>query len=269
MDQKSFAIGVAAESLNVIGMNGSTLVACGTSLPVAQRTNGDFCRFVIDKESSRLWHDQASLADYVSEGRISGFETPIPLPDSWPATEQRLVLFVNSEFLDEAEIQKPLEFQGTPVQWTKITGEKRVVWGTPLPESLAKGMSNEWAKKLCQKIDHHLKEDDASAAKLQKWSDFGLCAATDKGTRWSLYLRYGAVIDPERVRRLFDIFVQRQFPSCTWEHYLQKMREIQTIIQAQPPIRTRPNPVAKTFSHREQIKNITKERGLGASFLWK
>jgi hypothetical protein len=268
MDQKSSAIGTVSESLNVIGMNGATLVACGTNLPVVQCTNGDFCRFVIDKVTSRLWHNQATLADYVSEGRISVFETPIPLPASSLANEQLLVLYVNSEFLDEAEIQKPSEFQGTPVHWTKITDEKKSTWGTPLPESLAKRMLDEWAKKLCQKIDRHMKENDASAAKLQKWSDFGLCAATDKGIRWSLYLRYGAVIDPERVRRLFDVFVQRQFPKCTWDQYLQKMREIQAIIQAQPLIRNPPQPVAKSVFNRDWIKNITKERVQESVFAW-
>ena len=262
MDQRSSEIGVEGECLKVIGMNGSTLVECGTSLPVVQRTNGDFCRFVIDKVSSRLWHNQATLADYVSEGRISRFENPITLPASSPANEQPLVLFVNSEFLDEAEVEKPIEFLGTTVQWTKITGEKKPTWGTPLPESLAKRMLDGWAKKLCQKIDRHMKEDDASATKLQKWSDFGLCAATDKGIRWSLYLRYGAVIDPERVRRLFDVFVQRQFPTCKWEFYLDEMHEIRSIIQAQPPIKTRPKPIAKS------VKNITEERGLEAPLAW-
>jgi hypothetical protein len=212
------------QNLSVIGMDGTTFVECGTSFPVVQRLNGEFCLFEMNSESSRTWYAPALFTDYRREGRLSAFTQPIPFSKFLSTSEQPLVLFVNDDFLEEAEAQRPIYCQGTRVKWTRIEGESVTTWATCLPEKAANDWLDLRAKQLLQKIDDRLREGDsiveAVREQLLKWSDLGLCAATETQTRWNLYLRYGAAFIPgERLRQMFDKFVKPEFPMSTWESY--------------------------------------------------
>lgn len=234
MDSNASDAEFETQNLSVIGMDGTTLVQCGTSLPVVQQSNGEFCLFEMDSKSSRTWYAPALFADYRQEGHLSAFTRPILCSKFLSTSEQPLVLFVNDDFLEEAEAQRPINYQGTRVTWTRIEGESVTTWATCLPETAA----NEWldfcAKQLLQKIDDRLHEGDlvveAEREQLLKWSDLGLCAATEAQTRWNLYLRYGvAFTSKERLRQMFDKFVKPEFPMSTWDSYDKEMCQIRVL----------------------------------------
>lgn len=236
MDSNASEAKFDSQNLSVIGMDGTTLVECGTSLPVVQRSNGEFCLFEMDSESSRTWYAPALFADYRQKGRLSAFTQPIPLSKFLSSSEQPLVLFVNDDFLEEADAQRPITHQGTRVTWTRIEDESVTTWATCLPETNANDWLDLCAKQLLQKIDDRLHGGDlvvkAGREQLLKWSDLGLCAATETQTRWNLYLRYGAVFTPkERLRQMFDKFVKPEFPMITWDSYDKEMCQMHVSIQ--------------------------------------
>ena len=261
MDSNASEAEFDTQNLSVIGMDGTTLVECGTSLPVVQRSNGEFCLFEIDSESSRTWYAPGLFADYREEGRISAFTQPIPFSKFLSTSEQPLVLFVNDDFLEEAEAQRSNNYQGTRVKWTRIEGESVTTWATCLPEQAANDWLDLSAKQLLQKIDDRLREGDsvmeAEREQLLKWSDLGLCAATETQTRWNLYLRYGAAFMPgERLWQMFDKFVQPEFPKSTWASYENEMCEMRVSMKGQQ--RSRFSPTLYAISHHKICDVTTK-----------
>ena len=85
-------------------------------------------------------------------------------------------------------------------------------WAACLPGDQAKAMLNEMAEKILDLLDAEISftRNAEETGRLLQLADFGLCAATDKTLRWRLYLRYGAVLPPDRVRRTF-VWVQFDF----------------------------------------------------------
>ena len=110
-------------------------------------------------------------------------------------------------------------------------------WAACLPGDQAKAMLNEMAEKILDLLDAEISftRNAEETGRLLQLADFGLCAATDKTLRWRLYLRYGAVLPPDRVRRTFVSFIQREFPACEWEFYLAEMRSFHTVVLSRHP----------------------------------
>ena len=240
---------VDASPVEVIGLNGATLVACGTSLPIVRRaSDGWICRFVAN--AALQWLPQSEFDRYLAERRVSLLEAAIPLSTSADdeETNQPLVLFVNQDFLREAGVVLPSELSGAPVEWTTVVGETVTTRATCLPETVAKQWLNDWASRLRGRIDDALAKPrtdvELQRSTLLQWADLGLCAATEKPLRWQLYLRYGAAMEPDRVRRTFDTFIQREFPNCTWDFYLKEMSDLADVIRSQPlPSQANPLPL--------------------------
>ena len=230
---------VIAGAVEVIGLNGATLVACGTSLPIVRRlSDGLICRLVAGTVPQ--WLAASEFDRYLAEGRVTRLESAIPLPSSDEAAQldQPLVLFANNDFLQAAGAALPSHQREVPVQWTKVVGEAVSTSATCLRGSIAKRWLNDSASRLRDKIDRSIAEPwtDAGTQKstLLQWADLGLCAATEKPLRWQLYLRCGAAMQPDRVRRTFDTFVQREFPNCSWDFYLKEMTDLAGVIRSQP-----------------------------------
>ena len=228
-----------ADAVEVIGLNGATLVACGTSLPVVRRlSDGMICRFVVPVESLQ-WLPGSEFERFLAEGRVSRFKTPIrfPFTSLGENAVQPLVLFANDVFLEAAAVALPEEFHVSPTPWTNVVDEAVPTWATCLPSDLAKQWLNESAARLRDRIDTEIAksggEPGPDRASLLRWSDLALCAATEKSLRWQLYLRYGDSMEPDRVRRTFDAFVQREFPSCSWDFYLKEMKDLADVICSQ------------------------------------
>ena len=230
---------VDAGSVEVIGLNGATLVACGTSLPIVRRkSDGLICRLVVGTVPQ--WLPESEFDRYLSEGRVSRLESAVPLLSSGGdgPPDQPLVLFANTDVLKAAGVALPSDWPGAADTWTTVLGEAVTTWATCLPGNLAKQWLNDWASRLRDKIDDALARPrtdvEPGRSTLLQWADLGLCAATAKPLRWQLYLRYGAAMEPDRVRRTFDTFVQREFPKCSWEFYLKEMTDLTDVVRAQP-----------------------------------
>ncbi len=252
---------IDVRDVEVIGLAGSTLVECGTAIPVARRlSDGKFCRFVVSPAPLQ-WFPGSEFDQLVSEGRVSPFESPVPLPSSAVAANpvQPLVLYMNQVFLAAAETtppadweekqcvwtsrnfhtvsQLPADREETQCVWTLLPHESVKTWAACLPGEQAKAMLNEMAEKILDRLDAGISftRNSEETAKLLQLADFGLCAATDKTLRWRLYLRYGATLEPDRVRRTFDSFVVREFPLCRWESYLKEMTSFQSVLISRAP----------------------------------
>ena len=227
---------IDVDDIEVIGLAGSTLVECGTALPIVRRRgDGMFCRLVVGPEPLQ-WLPGSEFDHLVSEGRISPFEFPVLLPSS-ALSEQPLVLYVNQVFLEALNTALPADWKGMPCVWTPIRGETVFTSAACLPADKAKAVLNEMAETILERLDAGIpcnRNRDDNAALLQL-TDFGLCAATDKNLRWRLYLRYGAALPADRVFRTFVTFIQREFPECQWQSYLAEMQSLHAVLLSRNP----------------------------------
>ena len=226
------------DDIEVIGLNGSTLVECGTSLPIARRRcDGMICSFVIGTVPLQ-WLPGAEFDRLIDEGRVCPFESPIPLPSPAVGADavQPLVVYLNEQFVTTGGLVLPSTWQETSCVWTRLRGEPVETWATCLPEHLAKGMLDDWAERLLVQLDRGIADTatGSNTAKLLRLADLGLCAATNQLLRWRLYLRYGAAMEPDRVRRTFDSFIQREFPTCTWKFYLKELKDCRAVLLTRP-----------------------------------
>ena len=244
------------ENLKVIGLNGSTLVACGTSHPIVQRNDHSFCRYIVPAET-HTWLPESLFDLYRKEGRVSRLASPLTLPANTNEV-QPLAVFVNNDFINAAEIQLPQWSKDNKIEWTDVVGEAIKTKATCQPADVVHHWLNDWASKLCQKVDATIASTHSLSnfrnESLLNWTHMALCAATDKSLRWKLNLRFGAFMAPERVRRTFDTFIQHEFPQCTWELYLRDMKDLRDVIQSQP-IGSRFT-MEKTSNKRKKIHQI-------------
>jgi hypothetical protein len=270
MDSNTTGTVISDENLKVIGLNGSILVACGASHPLVQRKDHSFCRYVVTAQT-RTWLPESLFDQYLAEGRVSRLASPLSLPANYNEGTpiQPLAVFVNNDFTAAAEIQLPQWSRDNKVEWTDVVGEAIPTKATCQPTDVAHQWLNDWALKLCQKIDvtiaskHSLSEFNNDI--LLNWTHMALCAANDKSLRWKLHLRFGAFMAPERVRRTFDTFIQHEFPQCTWESYLHEMKNFRDVIQSQPiGIRATPE---KTVNRIQKLHGITNIRPLELTFV--
>ena len=193
---------IDVNDVDVIGLAGSVLVECGTSLPIIQRRSDKmFCRFVVGS-SPLQWFPASELNQLISEGRISPFDLPVALPSSGgtPQVEQPAVIYLNQEFITQAEVTLPAAIDGLACSWIHLPKETVATSATCLPRSIAEKLLNGWAEKILAKLDEHLTEERSptSVERMLQLADLGLCAATNKSLRWRLYLRYGASMPPDR-----------------------------------------------------------------------
>ena len=239
MDSNTDATVFNDEDVKVIGLAGSTLVACGTSHPIVQRNDSTFCRYALTT-TSRSWLPVSLFDQYLAEGRVSRLASPVSLPaiDNEGTSVQPVVMFVNNEFIAATGIQLPRWSSGIEVEWTDVVGEAIETKATCQPTNVAHQWLNDWASKLCHKIDTAIasrhSSNEISNDILLNWTHLALCAATDKSLRWKLHLRFGAFMAPEGVRRTFDSYIQHEFPQRTWESYLYAIKNFGGVIQSQP-----------------------------------
>gem|GEM_PF-3843555 len=256
---------IDVKDVDVIGLAGSALVECGTSLPVIQRRSDQmFCRFVVGSTPLQ-WFPASELEQLISEGRISPFDSPVPLPTTGgtPNAEQPAVIYLNQEFITQADVTLPVAIDGVPCTWIRLPKEAVATSATCLPRSSAEKLLNGWAEKLLTKLDKHLtiERSASSVEHLLHLADLGLCAATNKSLRWRLYLRYGASMAPDRVRRTFDSFIQREFPACQWDSYLSEMTDFQKVIASQAPAvgQSQLSPVASNAVDPNLVETVFRE----------
>lgn len=227
---------IDVDDIEVIGLAGSTLVECGTALPIVHRRgDGMFCRLVVGPEPLQ-WFPGSEFDHLVSTGRISPFEFPVLLPSS-ALSEQPLVIYVNQVFLEALNTALPADWEGMPCVWTPMPRETVFTSAACLPGEKAKAVLNEMAETILERLDAGIPRNrnrDDNAALLQL-TDFGLCAATDKNLRWRLYLRYGAALPADRVSRTFVTFIQREFPDCQWQSYLAEMQSLHAVLLSRNP----------------------------------
>lgn len=226
------------DSYLAIGMNGNTLVSCGTATPIVQRASDSaFCRFVIG-EKPLEWHPASYFQDLLCEARVTKFAKPIPIMlDATPLT----VIFLTHQFRDITGCGKPPLLEDTPCIWTNVQEADQRTIATCVPELIAQSWLDAHAKIILQKINRMItgpKETlDIQREAVLERANMALCATTDKSLRFQLYVRYGAMLAPETAQHTFDMFVSREFKLCSWEYFKAK---VATLVET---MRSRPVPV--------------------------
>src|SRR5205823_1097856 len=114
-----------------------------------------------------------------------------------------------------------------------------VSWVACASEAVVENLLNLWGRRLLERADDTLAQSQVDWVRALCTADLGLCAATEPGLRWRLYLRYAAAQgwspEPERVRRTFDNFVRREFPPCSWEQFTREHASLSQTLRARGP----------------------------------
>src|SRR5207249_4717064 len=101
-----------------------------------------------------------------------------------------------------------------------------------------------WASQLILRADDLLAQGQGTWAQALHAADLGLCAAVSRTLRWRLWARYGACLawspEPERVRRTYDSFVCREFPTCSWEAFTEEFGTLCETLRARGPRQSAP-----------------------------
>src|SRR5262249_6887799 len=138
-------------------------------------------------------------------------------------SRQPMVLCVSQTFLDAAGCDRPEQHQGELLAWQALPGGQPVSWVTCASEAAVENLLNLWGGRLLERADDALAQNQVDGARALRTADLGLCAAAEPVLRWRLYLRFAAAQgwspEPERVRRTFEDFVRREFPTCSWEQF--------------------------------------------------
>ena len=222
------------------------------------------CRFVVGSAPLQ-WFPASELDQLVAEGRISPFDSVVPLPSTGDSSqaEQPAVIYLNQEFMTLADVTLPSAIDGLACSWIHLPKEAVTTFATCLPRSSSETLLNGWAEKLLAKLDQHLTEERSatSVERMLYLADLGLCAATNKSLRWRLYLRYGASMAPDRVRRTFDTFIQREYPACQWDSDVSEMTDFQKVIGSQAPAvgRWQLSPVASNAGDPKLVEVVFRE----------
>jgi hypothetical protein len=146
------------------------------------------------------------------------------------------MVFVNQLFLRDAEVSLPRAFADEMLCWRRIRGREPTAWAACAPQDTASRLLDSWGEMLQEKAAAALAADLPNFwERAGRLADLGLCAARDEGLRWRLYLRLGAALSfsptPERIRRLFDLFIAPRYPDRTWERYLQEMAGLAEVVR--------------------------------------
>jgi hypothetical protein len=99
-----------------------------------------------------------------------------------------------------------------------------------MSEVVGTELLNHWAERLIAKVDTLLPRGSAHRETIFELAHLGLCAASEPRLRWRLHLRFAAALDADRVRRNFDSFVQREFPSASWEDFCKQRQSLLDVL---------------------------------------
>jgi hypothetical protein len=233
-----------ADDLEIVGFNGVPLVECGRALPVVRRKSTDryFKVSVRPGAAPALECDRPQLEAFSQEGRLTLLAHPLPLPKGLTAgpgdlPRQLMVLCVSQSFLDTADCSRPEKHEGEPLAWQQLPAREPAVWVTCASEAAVEHLLNSWGHRLLQRTDDTLAQGDWERS--LRTADLGLCAAVDRAIRWRLHVRYAAAQawspEPERVRRTFDNFVRREFPTWSWEDFSREHGSLSETLRARGP----------------------------------
>ncbi len=236
-----------ASEIEIVGFNGSPLVECGRSLPVAQRkSDGWSCVFNLSRTIEALiWHSPDEVASFADARQWTKLVTPVSVPNDCidPATEeitsQPMVIYFQQTLQGDSDCRLPRGNRSVPnLKWELLSGSDSGYLAACAPEAAVEAVLNDWAEWLLKRFDAMV-GSRRDRADLKRIADFALCAARSRTLRWKSFLRYAATQEPEKVQRTFDWFIHPEFPQTTWDSFLGELKKLQDLCQARTSRRSR------------------------------
>ncbi|MCE9643397.1 MAG: hypothetical protein K8Q97_03750 [Candidatus Andersenbacteria bacterium] len=221
-------------AMEIIGLNGEPLVECGTSLPVLKYTEDGFFHVPVIK-GLPIHHHPDELAGFVQNKSITMFNATIPFPTS---AERPRVVFANKAFIDLAEQGLPEHSEDWPCAWVTVKDQGVQMFATCASENVAKKWLDACAKIILEKFDQTITsaehESGIDRESLHRYADIALCAATNRSLRFRLWVRYCAMMKPEKVRRMFDTLFNKEFTRCPWENFQERVNRFVEQLRIHP-----------------------------------
>ena len=200
------------------------------------------------REGPPAWYGQEEAAAQAAAGRWTLFDSPLNPPRSCTAepggelAAQPMVIFADDRLLDVADrVPRPHLWQGEYLIWRRFQGHATSLQAACAAAPAVEALLDDWAAGLLKRFDAMVctRPDRQYMVRI---ADFALAAARSRPRRWSAYLHHGMVQEPDRVRRGFDAFVQREFPGVTWEAFVRELEGLRDVLRVQLP--AAPPPVA-------------------------
>ena len=211
------------------------LVACGHSLPVVRRkSDGQFALLVMRPEGGgRNWYSEAEAMEDAKAERWTVLETPLAVPSSAVDADGQiasplLLVYVNEGVLYDATNETLPRQRGTDqFRWVGIKDGPQAVRAASGSASMVEGLLNSWAQSAIDRFDRCFDPEDLR--RLKPIADFALCAAQTPELRWKSYLRNALSQEPERVRRTYENFIRREFPTSDWDSFVGQYGSVASI----------------------------------------
>jgi len=234
-----------ASELEIVGFNGAPVVGCGRALPVVRRTtDAQYCVLDIDGARQPAWSTEAEALEFARQQRWTRLTKPLNLPQGCVAgatgavVTGPMVVFVDEAVVDTADqVALPEAWENEYLLWRRLEGSPTTLWAAAAPAGTVESLLESWAEALMKRFDA-LFSGDTDRRRSKRIADLALCAARSPERRWLAYQRYAMALEPDRVRRTFDTFTQREFPQANWEKFLSavgSLKQVLTVVPQQPP----------------------------------
>lgn len=225
---------------------------CGIATPIARSQLNDLyfkllipveCRDApVEGRDPLFWDPLFYTSDQILSFREEGAVTLLGEGEAIPARDlpdfpQVAAVFALKELFDAlGESDRPESFEGHDVIWKPLP---EGAWAGFLHADTAVRLLDRWGKILLKEATERLiyylaGGDSAARGEAERLASIGLCAASDRATRYFLYIRKGIAqrrsVTPERVKHnLYGLIFRREFPEflTSWEKFEQELTDVE------------------------------------------
>jgi hypothetical protein len=214
-------------------------------LPVVRHKPSDlFTVLSLTVMGGLRWDRRSTVEEYLDLGRLARLSEPLELPGT---NEQLLAAWVDPDVLTELDWDenlgpKPIDLRHP---WRRLEAifsgadssrpealATHPLWVCSARELAIQSEFEVWGEKAVGRFDELVMAREPNWKTLERVADFGLSAARDPEARYLLYTRYCAALYfspaglPERVHRVFKLFVRREYPTVDWDRFREAMRVV-------------------------------------------
>ncbi|AGA24468.1 hypothetical protein [Singulisphaera acidiphila] len=260
---------LGVEDLEIVGFNGTPQVECGRTLPVVRRKSDKmYCVLrSVGNSASLAWHDEKEATEFVRAKRWTRFHDPLPIPRSCISdgdgqlARQPMVVHAFQALLEMAgRVTWPAWFRDEPFLWRRLDLDRpnESVQAACTSAETVEALMDDWATGIKGRFDARFHQGHQRPA-LKRVADFMLCAARTRDLRWQAYLRYAMSQEPDRVRPIFDAFIQGEFSDADWPGFLKQIESLSGVLKAVQIPDIRPSSASPTQNTRSKLMNIANQ----------
>jgi hypothetical protein len=216
------------DELEIVGFDGRTRVPCARALPVVRNRHTNlFFKLSIRTQESRSinYFSHSEIEAFAREGRL----TLLPRPSE--AFENAMLIYVKRELLDAAKVSLPVS-----LPWQDLDDN---AWAACAPESEVNKLADGLGEALMARSTERLRSffangDEGDRGESERLARMALNAAVSETLRARVHIRYGVAArfssSPERLDNIFDLIIAREFPTWTWESFLERLDRFASLL---------------------------------------